>query len=1130
MPAPTDFRLYHGNDLEVLAGLLAAEIARPAAGGALLAPDTILIPQPAMRRWLQKHLAQAHGIAANLDFLAPGEFVSRALDANLPDARAEPVADPERLRWRLWRLLADPVRMRAPVFAPLHGLLGGGDPGLAAWQLAGELASAFEKYQAWRRDWLLRWDHGGDRQDWQAELWRQATHGLVHRARRVDAYLRRFGEGGDEAPAGLPSRVFAFATQNVSPDVLRVIASAARAGTLHFYFLSPVRGWWGDLRTAREALRDAPEALFADAENPLLRANGAAGRDFVRTLFSYDVVHPDFDKPVYEGPDPALRTGLLHRLQRDLLDRRPAPVASTGGEHALPSFAAQGRADASLQVHNCHTRLREVQVLHDQLRALLEADPGLQPRDIAVLTPDIDAYAPFVQAVFGGEAGPRQGIPFAIGDGSALATQPVAQAFMQALALPTARFGLNEVLALLSVGAIAERFDLAPDDLDAAAGWLQAAGARWGLDDAHRASLGAPAERAFSWAWAIDRLLLGYASGSDDDIAGVAPLPLLEGGAIATLDRVLQALRALARAQRELAAPRAPADWQQALLQVIESLFADAAPRPGQGDAGDRRALEQLRTLVQAFGEQAAKADVDTPVPASVVRDWFDAALGDDGARQPLLTGGVTFGKMVPMRLVPFRVICLLGMSDGQFPRRDPPGGLNRIAQALGGPQRQLGDRSVRDDDRALFLQLFSAATDVFYLSYLGQDPRSGDSLPPSVVVSELLDVAAKYFQDATTARAGLTVMHPLQPFSPAALGGDAGHGADARRFSYQSGWSRAAAAAAGERQPAAPFAERLDAPALEAPVEWTREQLVRALAHPPREFLVARLGLRTPDPDELPPEDEPFDGNDGLARWQLDSRVFDLGLARADDGAATRADLATRLLAEGRIAPGAAGQDALRQSLQRIAPALAAWREPGGSALQARPYLLELGAFRLAGVLPRVHAGGLRQFSASKAHGRSLIGLGVDALVWSALGETAPVERFVVADGKRKPAPPSTLAPMAEAPARAKLESLLALAARARLEALPFMPKAGFALWSKARDGDAGAAERAGRASWLGEHGEGGDAAVRIALRGAMPFEVAAQTGQLSALADAIFSGLPGVPQSASDADASDAAGDGDD
>ncbi|MBC7657636.1 MAG: exodeoxyribonuclease V subunit gamma, partial [Frankiaceae bacterium] len=446
------FLLHHGNDLEMLAGVLAAELARPLPGRALLEPDTVLIPQPAMRRWLQKTLAQTHGIAANLRFLAPGEFVRDALDANVPGAGDEAVGDADVLRWRLWSVLGDARAMAEPVFAPLAPLLQRQDDGVAAWALAGELAQAFEKYQAWRRDWLRRWDKGADADDWQAQLWRRATRGLSHRGRRLDAYLSRFNGTDKHVPVGLPPRVFAFACQNVSPDVLRVIASSARAGTLHFFFLSPVAGWWGDLVTARERLHADADAVFDDSENPLLRANGASGRDFVRTLFSYEVVHPDQDFPLYVAPDPLQRRGLLHDLQRDLLARRPPPV---DGALQRP-FEEGALADRSLQVHACHTRLREVQVLHDQLRDLLERDPGLQPRDIAVLTPDIDAYAPFVQAVFAGDAGNSPAIPFSLSDGSRLANESVAEALLRLLALPGSRFAVNDVLDLLSVAAIAE--------------------------------------------------------------------------------------------------------------------------------------------------------------------------------------------------------------------------------------------------------------------------------------------------------------------------------------------------------------------------------------------------------------------------------------------------------------------------------------------------------------------------------------------------------------------------------------------------------------------------------------------------------------------------------------------------
>jgi exodeoxyribonuclease V gamma subunit len=415
MPAPSsDFRLYHSNSLEVLAGLLATELRTTAPGQSLLTPDVVLIPQVAMRRWLQATLAAEHGIAANLEFLTPGEFVARALDANVPGAADDLGADA--LRWQLYAALTDPAILREATLQPLRRYLDG-DNALKPWSLAGELASVFEKYQAWRRDWLLGWEAGQASRDPQAVLWRHIASGRAHRARRINDYLANFArdahDGAAPLPVGLPSRLFAFATLNVSPDVLRVIATQARVGTLHFYMPTPTRSYWGDLQTLGERLRAQASDPFTvvDADNPLLQAWGAAGRDFVAVLGSYEVVHPsgeiaayaDAETRIDDNPD---SDSLLQRLQRDLLHRRPPP--------ATPWREKVDLHDSSLQIHACHTRLREVQVLHDQLRGLLEDprfDPPLQPREIAVLAPDIDPYAPYIEAVFGGLAGTTDFIP-----------------------------------------------------------------------------------------------------------------------------------------------------------------------------------------------------------------------------------------------------------------------------------------------------------------------------------------------------------------------------------------------------------------------------------------------------------------------------------------------------------------------------------------------------------------------------------------------------------------------------------------------------------------------------------------------------------------------------------------------
>lgn len=450
------------------------------------------------------------------------------------------------------------------------------------------------------------------------------------------------------------------------------------------------------------------------------------------------------------------------------------------------------------------------------------------------------------------------------------------------------------------------------------------------------------------------------------------------------------------------------------------------------------------------------------------------------------------------MRLVPFKVICLLGMNDGEFPRRDPPGSLNRLSAQLSGPHRQIGDRSLRDDDRGLFLQLFAAATDVFYASYLGRDPRSGESMPPSVVVAELLDVASQYFDGPDAARQALTVVHPLQPFSVAAVGGDVGDGSDARRFTYQAGWARAAAQTRLQRSPPPPFATPLPDSEPAVISDWTREQLVRVLSHPPRAFLSDGLGLHLPEAQDRLPEEEPFDSVDGLDRYHLDSRVLDACL---DDPALATDALAIRLLAEGRIAPGAAGMAAVSQSLQRLAPALSAWRGHGGAAGKLA-YNLDLDGCRLTGALSRVHGDGLRQFSASKGHGKTLLALGIDALAWFASGQPAAIERIVSGSPLQRidAIPPDE--------ARAKLRQLIRVAQSAQQQALPFMPRAGLAMIADPGDGLAAAA-----ASWRSERGEGNDAWVQLALRGAMPFATSdIATVAFAEIAFAIFAGLPGL------------------
>jgi exodeoxyribonuclease V gamma subunit len=1086
MSTAPDFRLYHGNALDVLAELLARELKIAPPGAGLFEPDTILIPQPAMRRWLQATLAERHGIAANLRFLAPGEFVGEMLAANVPEHDDARTIDPARLVWRLYAVLQDPAaRKHAAIANALDRYLDGTDRDLKAWSLAHALADVFAKYQAWRRDWLLAWDRGADRDDWQAELWRRATHGIAHRAQAIERFLAIHDGADAPVPKGLPARIFAFACLNVSPDVLRVIAAASRGCTVHFYLPTPTRKYWGDLVTLRERLRaDNPDPLD-DGENPLLAAWGRAGRDFIATLFSYELVAPR-EIDAYADPLPG---GLLQRLQLDLLERR-AP-------HGPPMPIADIERERTLQIHACHTRLREVEVLHDQLRALLEGDAALEARDIAVMAPDINLYAPHIAAVFGGAQGTPRFIPYTVADESSLLASPVADLVLRILDLPAARLTSNEIVDLLALPPLMRRFDLDVEAIDRLRDWIEQAGARWGLDAAHRARLGAPAEDGFTWRFALDRLLLGHAAGDDADVAGVAPWPDLEGTALDALDALIHLLGVIERAVADVSRAHAAHDWQALVTRVLEELLP-----PNASDAADQRARDRVFAEIDAFGRATADAGLGDPLPPDVVRAHFAARFAEADARQPFLAGGVTFCRMVPMRLIPFRAIAILGLNDGDYPRQESSSVLNRLAAALDRPgQRRRGDRSVRDDDRFLFLQLLTAADRVLYLSYLAHDALDGSAREPSVVVAELLDVAAAYFDEPAAARAALVVRHPLQPFGKTTQ-------ADARRVRFDASW----AAALATTPAAHPLPAFAGTPLAADPGEAARVAidylaLKRFFIDAPRIFLRDRLAMRLDEDEAHLPDAEPFAPADALERFMVQRRVYEALLA---DASIDETALCRRLQAEAQLPPGAAGVQRLREIARQARPIVRAVHAARQGDAHALPFELSLGEVRLAGMLDDVDAAHAIRVKIGKPGGRDVVRWHFDALVLSALGDSRGVLTFGEFEpGDIGPRPLRAHAPEA---ARATLRWLVGIMQEGRAAPLPFRPSTAWTwLESFTKTGDVAHADDAAAGTWSnrGGGGEGNDACTALALRGATPFRDASATQRFRMLTVNIFTAL---------------------
>lgn len=959
---PGGLIVHRGSRTERLADALALQLEaqRPANP---LAAQTVVVAHPGLQRWLLGRLAQrdgphgGHGIAANVEMILPWQWFERAARRALGDeALVGGAYRHELLRWRL--LMALPST-KAPEVA---AYLAGDDAARRGFQLAEHLAGLYTQYLIYRPDWILDWEqqparHGSD---WQAALWRRLRAAIPqpHRAQRSAALLGALR--ADEGLAGEPP-LHVFGVSHLPPDVLAALQATALHTPVHLYFPDPCREHWVYLRQQRFLLAhaDDPEALYYEVGHPLLVALGRIAQDFCLTLDECDATEERDPLDEAEPLDDA--TSLLARLQSSIRCLQPELVGATIREQrasgaSLGEILPALRPDASLRVHACHTRLRELEVLKNALLRCLADDPTLQHRDIVVMAPDIGAYAPCLAAVFGEPAQYRNDplhIPWHLADVGLARAHPLMNAFAQLLDLAESRFTVSEVLDFLDVPAVARRFAIDAGSRDALERWLRRARVAWGLDAAMKAEAGAAAVDANSWQFGFDRMYAGLVAGQDAGdglLDGILPLEGVAGSAVETLGQLNRLLDELRQLRHAFAGSRPLAAWSEWLLERLDAMFL-ADPR----DAAEQNALDALRRLTAALANQAADAGIDAPLPWSVVREALRGALDAVPERQGFLLGGVTFCGLVPQRSIPFRVVCLLGMNEGEFPRPGHDAGLNRI---LGQPRR--GDRDTRNEDRYLFLEALMSARDVLHVSYVGEGVRDGKPRNPAAPLAELLQFLDEQHGLAAEdpAERPWRVRHPLQPFDARYYERDARgrprH--DPRLFSYDPAFLAAPASAGTPSFLGAPMA----VPEPVAQGEITLVALKRFWRDPARDALLRGQGISLQALDDSGwPDREPLETPlEKIDR--VDHRLLFEALAAGRDE--LPAEPPAWLAHSGMLAGGAIGErtwtqlrDTLRPLLAQAHPLFAG----GGAQAEAQAIDLDLGdGLRLTGAVDRVFRG----------------------------------------------------------------------------------------------------------------------------------------------------------------------------
>lgn len=988
------FLLHASNRLETLAELLARVVAAPMDP---MEPETILVQSGGMQRWVAMQLATQHGVCAGARFPFPVAFAYSLCRSLLPGLPREYPLGQERMLWRIAHLLRG--LLHEPEFAPLARYVRE-DSELKSVQLAERIAYHFDQYLIFRPRWAPCWEKGKPSGDftlpghvaseaWQARLWRELVRdmGGEHRAALLGQAISRL-DRADSLPA-LPPRVCVFGIPTLPPVYLDLLKALSRHSQVHVFLLSPCRKYWGDLLTHRErrrAYRAGEHSTLERSEDATpLAGLGAVGRDFLELLMDRDVL----ETRLYEEPD---ADTMLGQLQADLLDLH--------ARHEKADFT-----DASIQVHCCHSPLREMEVLQDLILDLLSRDPSLTPQDILVMNPDIESYAPVIQAVFG-TAG--EGLPFSISDRKPSRAAETVRLFLELMEFGQHRFEASRVCALLEAPPMRQCLGLDASETQRMLEWVRTSGIRWGLDRKSRKGIGDYAQN--TWESGLSRLFLGYMTGAANPLHGIAPLPLRGSSEQELLGRVAAWIESLAVLWSRLQGARTPADWRECLLWMLGTFFPL--------DRAQAEHLLAIRRTVTELTRDMGDFEADARTMLHLLRKRLDESGGESG----FLAAGLTFCGPRPMRSIPFRVVCLTGLTSTAFPRQDTPPGFDLMAA-----RPRPGDRGHREDDRYLFLESIISARDNLILTYPGLSQSDNAEAPPSVLVSELLD-----FLDRGCTVAGrkpseaLVFRHRLQAFHPDYFS------AHSRIFSYSAQNRDAALALFTERQPRRffPAAVLSDDRFTTQEIEIDIEELTRFLAHPCRHLLRALQIDPTAGEDDFPDE-EPLAAPTGL---EAHGPLQDLLRAALDE---PEADLEYLLLAWQILPPGQAGTDAGRALCAQTRTLAEQARAVIGNERPTRLDLkLSLGRVTLTGRID-LHGDRILTCRPAKTKSPDMLRLWVRHLAASAAGH-AVRSVHIGADGSF-PAP--------EAPgARALLEGLLRLYMQGMAEPLLLFPRTSLA------------------------------------------------------------------------------------
>ena len=1080
--------------LPALADVLREPLADP------FAVEVVAVPAKGVERWLTQRLAHAlgtgpagdDGVCANVRFPSPSVLVATVVDAadaadavgaagavDSAAARALAPVDPWAPAALLWHVLdtldagsAEP--WAAAVLGRADDVGGVGRRRRLA--TAQHLAALYDTYGAQRPQMLRAWAGGADTDGsdaaldpdlgWQPQLWRALREriGTPSPAERLESVCKVVRARPELVE--LPERVSLFGPTRLATVDLEVLAALAVHREVHLWLPHPSPVLWDAVRrlgpTPGRRRQDPTVQL---PRHPLLGSLGRDARELQMRLIGLD----GEVRLAHHAAVPRPET-VLGRLQQAIADDVPLPV-----EPAERRLIASG--DRTVQVHACHGPARQVEVLREVLLGLLEGDPALEPRDVLVMCPDIEGYAPLISAAFGlaedeGGEHPGHRLRVRLADRSLRQTNPLLATLSTLLDLADARVTASQVLDLAGSPPVRRRFRFDDDDLERMRQWVAGAGVRWGIDADRRGAFKLDGLAQNTWRFGLDRILTGVAMAGDDMhwLGSALPLDDVDSSDVALAGRLAELLDRLTTVLDALSGEQPLAGWLDALGGALDRLAAVSDADSWQLS----QARRELADVAAAAGERAGRVLLALPD----VRALLAGRLQGRPTRANFRTGSLTMCSMVPMRSVPHRVVCLLGLDDGVFPRAGTVDGDDVLAR-----DPCVGERDRRSEDRQLLLDALLAAQDHLVVVYTGADERTGAVRPPAVPLGEILDVldATALGPGGGPARDHVVVRHPLQPF-------DARNFADAALgrpgpFSFDRPSLDGARASLAQRAATRSLAEtRLAVRAGDVALE----DLIEVLEHPVRGFVRHRLGVSVLDDgdqvvDRLAVELHP------LERWDVGERLVQARLAGADSVASAEAELR-----RGTLPPGALGAPKLRKVLEDVEPLVVAGEAVRTGSPRAVDVSVALGERLLSGTVGSVHGSTVVRVTYSRLSAKHRLRAWISLLALVASAPDEPWEAVTVGRASGSRPRRSTLSGVDPSAAAAHLEALVRLHDAALSRPVPMAAKTSAAYAERRHGGDSvDDALAAARKEWTADIGEVHDRYHRLVWGEGAPLEV---------------------------------------